>query len=457
MSPSIWEKCLKYLQNKLSPIEFSMWIRPLKAEFKKNILILYAPNEFSFNWIKDNYIENLKKLLKNFCNINTTPTLMLKICKPKIIQKKFFNELTLKKNILNSKLTYNVNTKLSNIIYSSEINTNYTFQNFTKGQSNQLAFKTIYKIAHNPGKNYFNPLFLYGKSGLGKTHLLHAVANTILKYKNTIKIIYINSENFIQNMITSLKNNTIEEFKKYYRSVNTLLIDDIQFFAYKKHSQEELFHTINALLNRNQQIIITSDQFPQKIHGIETRLKSRFECGLTIRIDPPDLNTRTKILIKKSHIYDINLSYKVAFFIAKNLKSNIRELEGALNKILANSDSKKKIITINFAYKTLQELFSLPKKSITIKNIQKVVSNYYHITIINLLSQCRLKSIVKPRQIAMAISKKLTNKSLSEIGREFNGRNHATVLYACKKIKKLQEKNNNIKKDFLTLLKILSS
>ena len=450
MSVEIWKQCLQYLQNKLSPTEFSMWIRPLKAEFKKNVLALYAPNKFVLDWIKDNYINDFNKLLNNFCGTKNTPLLLLKINERPI-------NIDLTKTSKIFKPIYkNINTRF-NMFYYSNININYKFQNFTKGKSNKLAFKTAYHIAKNPEINSFNPLFLYGKTGLGKTHLLHATANTILKYKNTLKVIYIHSESFIQNMVISLKNNTIEEFKQYYRSVHTLLIDDIQFFAHKIHSQEELFHTFNSLLERNRQIIVTSDQSPQKINGIEQRLKSRFECGLTIRIDPPDLETRIQILIKKSKIHNINLPYSVAYFIAKHLKSNIRELEGALNKIIVNSISDKKLITIDFVHKTLQELFSLPQKSITIKNIQKTVSDYYHITTLNLISKCRLQSFSRPRQIAMAISKKITNKSLSEIGNAFNRRNHATVLYACKKIKKLRKENNIIKRDFLNLLKILSS
>jgi chromosomal replication initiator protein len=293
--------------------------------------------------------------------------------------------------------------------------------------------------------------------GLGKTHLLHAVGNGIMARKANAKVVYMHSERFVQDMVKALQNNAIEEFKRYYRSVDALLIDDIQFFANKERSQEEFFHTFNALLEGNQQIILTSDRYPKEINGVEDRLKSRFGWGLTVAIEPPELETRVAILMKKADENDIRLPGEVAFFIAKRLRSNVRELEGALNRVIANANFTGRAITIDFVREALRDLLALQEKLVTIDNIQKTVAEYYKIKVADLLSKRRSRSVARPRQMAMALAKELTNHSLPEIGDAFGGRDHTTVLHACRKIEQLREESHDIKEDFSNLIRTLSS
>jgi len=454
VSLSLWQQCLACLQNDLPPTEFSMWIRPLKAKLNKNMLELSAPNRFVLDWVQDKYLTNLNRLLHNFCG-HKPPMLKFKV-NNKYTGDKIRQLITLNYQCKNFISAWN-NTSISKqLSYTDNLNKKYKFNNFIQGKSNQLACSVTYQISKNPGNSY-NPLFLCGGTGLGKTHLLHAVGNNIISNQFKIKVVYIHSEHFVQNMVRALQNNTIEEFKIYYRSIDVLLMDDIQFFANKERSQEEFFHIFNTLLEGNQQIILTSDRYPKEIIGLEDRLKSRFGWGLTVPIHPPELNTRVDILMNKADINNINLSYEVAVFIAKNLRSNIRELEGALNCIIANANFTSRNITVDFVREALQDLFALEEKLITIDNIQKQVSEYYNITISDLLSRCRSRSIVRPRQIAMAMSKKLTYHSLSEIGNAFGGRDHTTVLHACQKIEQLREENHDIKKDYSNLIKLLSS
>ena len=311
-------------------------------------------------------------------------------------------------------------------------------------------------MADNPG-NAFNPVFIYGGTGLGKTHLLHAVGNGIMEKKKDAKIVYMHSERFVQDMVKALQNNAIEEFKRYYRSVDALMIDDIQFFANKERSQEEFFHTFNALLEGNQQIILTSDRYPKEIEGVEDRLKSRFGWGLTIAIEPPELETRVAILMKKAQQSNINLPHEVAFFIAKKLRSNVRELEGALNRVIANANFTGRPISIDFVKEALRDLLALQDKLVTIDNIQRTVAEYYRIRVSDLLSKRRSRSVARPRQVAMALSKELTNHSLPEIGDAFGGRDHTTVLHACRKVKSLRDESHEVKEDYQNLIRTLSS
>ncbi|CAL4317680.1 chromosomal replication initiator protein DnaA [Buchnera aphidicola] len=450
MSFFLWKQCLDRLQDELPTTEFSMWIRSLKAELKDNILEIYAPNKFVLEWVKDKYLSKFQAILQGLYG-SYILSIKFKIYKNSIEKKKisyFYPNDDIKP--IEDKIPI-----LQKSSYHSNINKKNNFDNFIEGKSNQLARAAACQVAKNPGTSY-NPLFIYGKTGLGKTHLLHAIGNNILTYKYNIKIIYMHSEGFVQDMVKALQNNNIEKFKLYYRSVDVLLIDDIQFFANKKRSQEEFFHTFNTLLDGNQQIILTSDQYPKEINGIEDRLKSRFGWGLTVCINPPDLETRVAILMKKSDEKNIFLSYDIAFFIAKKLTSNVRELEGALNRIIITANFTHRNITIDLVNEALQDILELQEKLISIENIQKKVAEYYKIKISDLLSKKRSRSVARPRQMAMALSKELTNHSLSEIGHAFNGRDHTTVLYAYRKIKKLFEKNNNIKEDFFNLTKKLS-
>lgn len=430
-----------------------MWIRSLKAKLNNNILEIYAPNKFVLDWVQDKYLICLKKILQDLCGSNSP------LIKFEIYQ--HYKEKKIKKNILDSannkqkKTTWNKIPVFNNLSHCSNINKKYNFENFIEGKSNQLARSAAFQVVNNPGNSY-NPLFLYGGTGLGKTHLLHAIGNGILAYKYNIKIIYMHSERFVQDMVKALKNNAIEKFKLYYRSVDALLIDDIQFFANKERSQEEFFHTFNSLLEGNQQIILTSDRYPKEINGVEERLKSRFGWGLTVAIDPPELETRVAILIKKADENNVLLSNEVAFFIAKRLRSNVRELEGALNRVIVNSRFTHRAITIDFVREALRDILAIQHKIITIDNIQKTVAEYYKIKVTDLLSKRRSRSVARPRQMAMAIAKKLTNHSLPEIGDAFSGRDHTTVLHACRKIDQLREESHDIKKDFSNLIRTLS-
>ena len=452
MPTAIWQDCLSQLQEELPTTEFNLWIRPLQAEMVDNKLYIYAPNRFVLDWVRNKYLTTISQLLNKLFN-NDALKLYLEVGSTLSTS---IDKKTKKEEPKEAVTPAWKTTKENNHTYHSGINHKHTFDSFVEGKSNQLAVAAAKQVAENPGKAY-NPLFLYGSTGLGKTHLLHAVGNQILAIKVNAKVVYMHSERFVQDMVKALKNNSIEDFKNYYRSVDALLIDDIQFFANKERSQEEFFHTFNSLLEGNQQIILTSDRYPKEINGVEDRLKSRFGWGLTIAIEPPELETRVAILMKKAEENNIKLPEEVAFFIAKRLRSNVRELEGALNRVIANANFTGKSITIDFVKDALKDLLALQEKLITIENIQKTVAEYYKIKVSDLLSKRRSRSVARPRQVAMALAKELTNKSLPEIGDGFGGRDHTTVLHACRKIAELKEESNDIKEDYSNLIRTLST
>ncbi|PIJ49561.1 chromosomal replication initiation protein DnaA [Erwinia sp. OLTSP20] len=463
MSLSLWQQCLARLQDELPATEFSMWIRPLQAELYDNTLALYAPNRFVLDWVRDKYLNNINGLLNDFCGVDA-PLLRFEVGSKPVTQN-VSQPVTVSVNaapagsvrtVATVRPSWDTMPAPAEHAYRSNVNTKHNFDNFVEGKSNQLARAAARQVADNPGGAY-NPLFLYGGTGLGKTHLLHAVGNGIVARKPNARVVYMHSERFVQDMVKALQNNAIEEFKRYYRSVDALLIDDIQFFANKERSQEEFFHTFNALLEGNQQIILTSDRYPKEINGVEDRLKSRFGWGLTVAIEPPELETRVAILMKKADENDIRLPGEVAFFIAKRLRSNVRELEGALNRVIANANFTGRAITIDFVREALRDLLALQEKLVTIDNIQKTVAEYYKIKIADLLSKRRSRSVARPRQMAMALAKELTNHSLPEIGDAFGGRDHTTVLHACRKIEQLREESHDIKEDFSNLIRTLSS
>lgn len=340
--------------------------------------------------------------------------------------------------------------------HQSNLNPAFTFQAFVQGKSNQLALAAAQQVADNPGGGY-NPLFIYGGVGLGKTHLMHAVGCEMLKRNPNARIVYLHSERFVADMVKALQLNAINDFKRYYRSVDALLIDDIQFFAGKERSQEEFFHTFNALLEGGQQLILTSDRYPKEINGVEERLKSRFGWGLTVPIEPPELETRVAILMKKAEEARIQLPDDSAFFLAQKIRSNVRELEGALKRVIANAHFTGSVINTPFIKESLKDLLALQDKQVSIENIQRVVADYYKIKTNDLLSKRRSRSVARPRQVAMSLSKELTNHSLPEIGNAFGGRDHTTVLHACRKIKELRESNNDISEDYKNLLRHLTA
>lgn len=469
---SLWNRCLDRLQQDLPTQQFSMWIRPLQAHQDESSVTLIAPNRFVLDWVRDKYRNMITELFEEFCG-DDVPSLRLDVGgqtpAPRFETKKngaVVNNAGESRSVPNASqttetLSANKVTKApipspAEAEHKTNINVTYTFENFVEGKSNQLARAAATQVADNPGGAY-NPLFVYGGTGLGKTHLLHAVGNGIIAKKKNATVVYMHSERFVQDMVKALQNNAIEEFKRYYRSVDALLIDDIQFFANKERSQEEFFHTFNALLEGNQQIILTSDRYPKEIDGVEDRLKSRFGWGLTIAIEPPELETRVAILKRKAMENKIHLPDEVAFFIAKRLRSNVRELEGALNRVIANANFTGRPITIDFVREALRDLLALQEKLVTIDNIQKTVAEYYKIKIADILSKRRNRSVARPRQMAMALSKELTNHSLPEIGDAFGGRDHTTVLHACRKIVQLREESHDIKEDYQNLIRTLSS
>jgi chromosomal replication initiator protein len=443
-----------------------MWVRPLQAELSGNTLTLFAPNRFVLDWVRDKYINSINRHLQEFCG-NDIPSLRFEVgskpvSKPPPARKSAADiaaessapaQMARRREVHK---TWEKESDVPDIAYRSNVNVKHRFNNFVEGKSNQLGLAAARQVSDNPGAAY-NPLFLYGGTGLGKTHLLHAVGNAIVDNKPNAKVVYMHSERFVQDMVKALQNNAIEEFKRYYRSVDALLIDDIQFFAHKERSQEEFFHTFNALLEGNQQIILTSDRYPKEIIGVEDRLKSRFGWGLTVAIEPPELETRVAILMKKAEDHQIHLADEVAFFIAKRLRSNVRELEGALNRVIANANFTGRPITIDFVREALRDLLALQEKLVTIDNIQKTVAEYYKIKVADLLSKRRSRSVARPRQLAMALAKELTNHSLPEIGDAFGGRDHTTVLHACRKIVQLKEESHDIKEDYSNLIRTLSS
>ena len=447
MTTLIWQECVAHLQDEIPSQEFNIWIRPLQAELTNNELRLLAPNRFVLDWISERFLTRIKDLIKKL-----SPEILIQIrleigsIQTNNIQIPMQPYVTASSPPLQN----------SKFVHQSNLNTAFTFTNFIEGKSNALARAASLQVGENPGSTY-NPLFLYGEVGLGKTHLMHAVGNLIKANNPNATILYLHSERFVADMVKALQHNAMEEFKRFYRSVNALLIDDIQFFAGKGRSQEEFFHTFNALLDNQQQIVLTSDHHPKELDGLEERLKSRFGWGLTVGISPPELETRVAILVNKAEQSNVRLPQEVAFFIAKRIKSNVRELEGALKRVIANAHFTGQSITLDFANEALKDLLTLQAKLVTIENIQKIVAKYYKMKINDLLSKRRNRTITRPRQMAMALAKELTNHSLPEIGEAFGGRDHTTVLHACRKIKELLLENNDLKEDYDNLLRILST
>ena len=445
-----WQQCLNQLQDDLSAQEFNTWIRPLHAQLRDTSLVLLAPNRFVVGWINERYLARIRELC---CGHDQIDDVVLEIGRhrepgdlipvqntPKTVRR--FNDTTRTEDVA--------------ITHHNNINSTFTFDSFVEGKSNQLARAASAQVAQNPGSAY-NPLFIYGGVGLGKTHLMHAIGNLILSSNPKAKVVYLHSERFVADMVKALQTNMISEFKRYYRSVDALLIDDIQFFAGKERSQEEFFHTFNALLEGQQQVILTSDRYPKEITGVEERLKSRFGWGLTVAIEPPELETRVAILMSKAERMQLKLDHEVAFFIAKRIRSNVRELEGALKRVVANAHFTGKLITIEFVREALKDLLALQDKLVTIENILKTVAEYYKIKVSDLLSRRRSRSVARPRQMAMALSKELTNHSLPEIGDAFGGRDHTTVLHACRMIKTLRASGLDLEEDWANLMRLLST
>lgn len=454
MSANVWQKCLALLQEEYPAQQFNTWLRPLQAESTEdNILVLLAPNRFVVDWVKKNFYSRIQELAGQLsADVIKSVNIEIgsKIAAPVIVDSQ-------SNKTMPAVTRSNISPKKTADHYkNSYLNKKFLFDSFVEGNSNQLARAASLQVGERPGDAY-NPLFIYGGVGLGKTHLMHAIGNAILKNNPEAKVLYLHSERFVADMVKALQTNSINEFKRFYRSLNALLIDDIQFFAGKDRSQEEFFHTFNALLEGQQQIILTSDRYPKEIEGVEERLKSRFGWGLTVAVEPPELETRVAILISKAELSNIELPYEVAFFIAKRIRSNVRELEGALRRVIANAHFTGKSITIDFVNEALRDLLALQDRLVTIENIQKTVAEYYKVKVADLLSKRRSRSIARPRQMAMALAKELTNHSLPEIGDHFGGRDHTTVIHACRKVKELILEASDFADDHKNLMRILSS
>ncbi len=505
---TLWANCTRQLSGELPAQQFNTWIRPLRAQLYsgdaaldaglpgyRQRVQLVAPNRFIEDWVQSKFLARIEQLFAQFdagqcavavvaqaekapafkdhglprTNGHSGSTALISppdtnygpdspVESPALSQSSHFAGQDMRQDswIVEPVRAPTIITSAAEHSLKSNLNSAFTFDSFVEGKSNQLALAAAQQVAENPGGSY-NPLFIYGGVGLGKTHLMHAVGNALRERKPDAKIVYLHSERFVADMVKALQLKAIDEFKQFYRSVDALLIDDIQFFAGKDRSQEEFFHTYNALLERGQQMILTCDRYPKEIDGVEERLKSRFGWGLTVAVEPPELETRVAILINKAEQVGMDLSRDAAFFIAQRIRSNVRELEGALKRVMAHAQFSGRVIDIDLIRESLKDLLALQDKLVTIDNIQRVVADYYKLKMSDLLSKRRSRSVARPRQVAMALAKELTNYSLPEIGESFGGRDHTTVLHACRKVKELEATDREVERDLKNLYRTLSS
>jgi len=441
MEASLWSRCLSALEGELPEQQFNTWVRPLQAVETGDSLRLLAPNRFVVDWVRTHLLSRIEEFL--LADDSTTPLSVV---------------LEVGSKTPEAAVAAHASGALPPppaAALGVRLNRDFTFASFIEGKSNQFAKAAAMQVAENPGLAY-NPLFIYGGVGLGKTHLMHAIGHVIRERNPQARVAYVHSERFVGEMVRALQHNTINEFKNTYRSLHALLIDDIQFFAGKERSQEEFFHTFNALIEGQHQVILTCDRYPKEVNGLEERLKSRFGWGLTAAIEPPELETCVAILMGKALASGVELPEEVAFFIAKRIRSNVRELEGALRRVTANARFTGQPITLEFTKEALKDLLTLQARLVTIENIQKTVADYYKLRVADLLSKRRSRSVARPRQIAMALAKELTNHSLPEIGDAFGGRDHTTVIHACRRIRELRESEQRVQEDYTNLLRTLA-
>lgn len=480
MSQAVWKLCASSLQDELPSQQFNTWIKPLQIDevANPNELRLLAPNRFISNWVEEKFLSRIKELVAHFQEgvnlsvvvaVGAKPQAAFEVArspikevppleKPKAaVERIQAGPEKSRKPIEEPQRASNQEADVEGgLKHSNYLNAASTFATFVEGKSNQLGLAAARQVAENPGGAY-NPLFIYGGVGLGKTHLMQAVGNALVAKNPNAKVVYLHSERFVADMVKALQLNAINDFKRYYRSMDALLIDDIQFFAGKERSQEEFFHTFNSLLEGGRQIILTCDRFPKEINGLEERLKSRFGWGLTVAVEPPELETRVAILMKKAEQVNVELPHDAAFFIAQRIRANVRDLEGALKRVIASANFTGRAIDVELVREALKDLLALQDKQVGIDNIQKVVCEYYKIKMNDMVSKRRSRSVARPRQVAMALAKELTNHSLPEIGEAFGGRDHTTVLHACRKIKELQEETADIREDMKNLLRSLTT
>jgi chromosomal replication initiator protein len=448
---ALWKACLECLERELSEQQLSTWIRPLHAQGEGDTLRLLAPNRFVLDWVKKHHLAQIEAVLERL-----RPEQRLQV----LLEIGSGGNLSAPATPAEESIVVETSGEkppvATELLKSGNLNPDFTFATFVEGNSNQLARAACLQVTQNPGKAY-NPLFIYGGTGLGKTHLMHAVGNMLREHGPEMQVVYQHSEQFVADMVRALQHNAINEFKRRYRVLDALLIDDVQFLAGKERSQEEFFYTFNSLLESRQQVILTCDRYPKEVAGLEDRLKSRFGSGLTVAIEPPELETRVAILKSKADQAKLVLPDEVAFFIAQRIRSNVRELEGALRRVYANAQFTGKAITIGFVKEALSDLLTLQDKLVTVENIQKTVADYYKLPVSDLLSNSRLRVVSRPRQMAMALTKELTDLSLLDIGEAFGGRDHTTVIHACRKIRELQHGEPQIRDDYTNLLTTLTN
>jgi chromosomal replication initiator protein len=445
LEASFWSRCLGTLEHELPEQQFNTWVRPLQFVEVDGAFRLLAPNRFVVDWVRSNLLARIVELLREAGRSEQSSITVEVGSRPAATPAG-----------VAAAPARPARSGTATSAVGVPLNPDFTFERFVEGKSNHFAKAAAQQVAENPGKAY-NPLFIYGGVGLGKTHLMHAIGHWIVAHDKDARVAYVHSERFVSDMVKALQHNRINDFKTAYRSVNALLIDDIQFFAGKEHSQEEFFHTFNALLEGQHQVILTCDRYPREVEGLEERLKSRFGWGLTVAVEPPELETSVAILIGKALVVGVELPEEVAFFIAKRIRSNVRELEGALRRVIANSRFTGQPITLEFTKEALKDLLSLQARLITVENIQKTVADYYKVRVGDLLSKRRSRSVARPRQVAMALAKELTSHSLPEIGDAFGGRDHTTVMHACKRIRELRDLEQRMQEDYSNLLRTLTA
>ena len=439
----LWQRCLARLESESAAEDVHTYLAPLQASESDAGLRLFAPNAYTVEAIRERFLPRIATVLEHLAGYPVNVRVDV-------------GSLSAARGREPAGATGARPGARREQREDSNLDPHYTFETFVEGKSNQLGKAAALQVAMNPGRAY-NPLLLYGGTGLGKTHLMHAAGNLMRRNNPDVKLLYLRSEQFVSGMVKALAQKNMDDFKRRFRSVDALLIDDIQFFARKERSQEEFFHTFNALLEGGQQVILTSDRYPKEIEGLEERLKSRFGWGLTVAVEPPELETRVAILMKKADQAKVELPHDAAFFIAQRIRSNVRELEGALKRVIAHSHFMGRDITIELIRESLKDLLALQDKLVSVDNIQRTVAEYYKIKIADLLSKRRSRSVARPRQVAMALSKELTNHSLPEIGVAFGGRDHTTVLHACRKIAQLKESDADIREDYKNLLRTLTT
>ncbi|MEY3810674.1 MAG: chromosomal replication initiator protein DnaA, DNA-binding transcriptional dual regulator [Pseudomonadota bacterium] len=459
---NFWTHCLERFKKELSAQQFNTWIKPLRFEHDQNKIKILAPNKFVQQWVKDRFAQKIELLAKELLPDVTKVEFAIRAIKESILPKK---EAVLSKalaisppnNVTEAPSQETIKKSAGGTlkeVKASGLNPQFTFESFVTGKANQLACAAAMQVAENPGKAY-NPLFIYGGVGLGKTHLIHAIGNHLKQIQPDAKIKYLHAERYVSDVVKAYENKAFDAFKKNYHSLDLLLIDDIQFFSKKNRTQEEFFYAFNALIENKKQIIITCDSYPKEIEGVDERLRTRFSWGLTVAIEPPELEMRVAILLKKAEENKMKISEEVAFFIAKQIRSNVRELEGALNRILAMSNFTKSAIDIHLAKDALKDLIAVRGRQVSVENIQKTVAEYFKIKISDMLSKKRSRNYSKPRQLAMALTRELTNLSFPEIGEAYGGRHHTTVMHACEEIEQLRLSNQSVAQDLGILKQVL--